>query len=112
MMRAIILYLGLFFILLGATSADTGNERFLLPTTKMYLEACREKALSLHPGRIDRVELLKGKHHDSVMRYEISVNHTPAWLLVCDLASGNIFSTQQLLIEPMELKSNLSVNAD
>ncbi len=91
-------YLGLFFILPLVTNADINNERFSLPTNKTHLEACREKALFRHHGKIDRVEFIKGKQHDSVMRYEISVKHTPTWLEVCDLANGNIVGEQKLLL--------------
>ena len=55
-------------------------------------EACSKAALALHPGKIERTEVLYGA---KAVRIEVHVtqNDGKGWIVLCDGTSGKILNT-------------------
>jgi hypothetical protein len=55
-------------------------------------EACSKAALALHPGKIERTEVLYGA---KAVRIEVQVKQSDGkgWIVLCDGTSGKILST-------------------
>ncbi len=77
-----------------ATNADVSG-RYTLPSSKTQLEPCRQKALLLHPGIIEKQQMLH-RNEDFWLRYEIQARDGSEWFTLCDLASGKIIREQKL----------------
>ncbi|MDO9104796.1 MAG: hypothetical protein Q7U57_07520 [Methylovulum sp.] len=78
----------------GAEVNITG--RYALPASKVYLEPCRHGALLLHPGMLDK-QRIRYLHGDFLGSYEIEMRDGSGWLVLCDLANGNIIGEQKLV---------------
>jgi len=78
----------------GATNADVPG-RYTLPSSKTQLEPCRQKALLLHPGIIEKQQMLH-RNGDFWLRYDIQAVDGSEWFMLCDLANGRIIREQKL----------------
>ena len=90
---------GLLLIVAAAgplANADINTDRYSLPSSKRYIEACGREALFLHPGVIEKQRVLHSRG-DFWVRYEIQASDGPEWLVLCDLANGSIIREQKLV---------------
>jgi hypothetical protein len=71
------------------------SSRYTLPPSKTQLEPCRQKALLLHPGIIEKQQMLH-RNGDFWLRYEIQARDGSEWFALCDLESGTIIREQEL----------------
>jgi len=82
---------------LQVASADANDtDRYTLPPSKVYIQPCQRKALLMHPGVIDEQRMIH-RHGDFWMEYEIQAGDGTEWLVLCDLATGNIIREQKLV---------------
>ena len=82
---------------MSVVSADTNDtDRYPLPPSKVYIQPCKREALLLHPGVLDEQRMLH-RHGDFWMEYEIQARDGAEWLVLCDLATGNIIREQKLV---------------
>ncbi len=93
--------LGYGFLLIIAVAgpvanADVNTNRYSLPSSKRYIEACGREALFLHPGVVEKQRVLHN-HGDFWVRYEIQASDGPEWLVLCDLADGSVIREQKLV---------------
>lgn len=77
-------------------SMNTDASRYTLPPSKKFVEMCRQKARLLHPGTVEKQQMLN-RHGDFWLRYEIRAQDGSEWYLLCDLANGEIASEQKLV---------------
>jgi len=78
-----------------ASAAENDNDRYTLPPSKGYIEACTKQALMLHPGVIETERM----HHQQGyfwMVYQIKASDSSEWLVRCDLATGKLIHEQEL----------------
>ncbi len=76
--------------------AGSANSRYTLPPSKKFIESCRTKAQLLHSGSVEKQQILK-RHGDFWLRYEIQARDGSEWLVLCDLANGEIVNQQELI---------------
>jgi hypothetical protein len=79
------------FALLGVTQ-PAGAAGAFHPQVETAAEICRKAALELHPGKIERTEVLYGA---KAVRIEVQIKQRngKSWLVLCDGTSGKIMST-------------------
>jgi hypothetical protein len=78
-------------------SADEGiTDRYTLPPSKVYIESCHREALLLHPGAIQKQQMLH-RHGDFWVRYEIQARDGSEWFVLCDLATGKVIREHKLI---------------
>ena len=89
------LSIGLWLAASGAAFAYDGG-RFALPPDKSHIDPCREQTLLRHPGTITQQRIV---HQPPAfwIRYTVEMVDGTEWLMVCDLADGNILYGQMLL---------------
>ena len=89
-----LLILATFLQVASAEANDTG--RYPLPPSKVYIKPCQREALLLHPGVIEKQQIL---HRNGAfwVQYEIAVRDDSEWNLLCDLATGSIVREQKLI---------------
>jgi hypothetical protein len=76
---------------------DAGTaDRYMLPPSKVYIESCQREALLLHPGAIEKQQMLH-RHGDFWVRYEIQAHDVSEWFVLCDLATGRVTRKHQLI---------------
>ena len=77
---------------LSAMAQPAGAAGAFRPPVEIAAEICREAALALHPGKIERTELLYGA---KAVRIEVHIKQSDGkgWIVLCDGASGKILST-------------------
>jgi hypothetical protein len=82
-------WLALVFLAVTQPAGATGAFR---PQVEIAAEICREAALALHPGKIERTEVLYGA---KAVRIEVYIKQSngKGWLVLCDGTSGKIVST-------------------
>ncbi|HEY8157485.1 MAG TPA: hypothetical protein VIF10_02165 [Methylobacter sp.] len=71
------------------------SSRYTLPPSKTQLEPCRQETLLLHPGIIEKQQMLH-RNGDFWLRYEIQARDGSEWFTLCDLESGKIIREQKL----------------
>ncbi|MBL1264372.1 hypothetical protein [Candidatus Methylomicrobium oryzae] len=105
MMKTINILLMLLGFLAITCVRAAGNERYVLPYSKAYLESCNYAALALHPGVI---EVQREQHSDGNFRvhYQIMMPDSAEWIVVCDLADGKIIRNEQELSGDSGLKKD------
>jgi hypothetical protein len=91
-----LLILTTFLLVAGADANDT--DRYTLPPSKVYIEPCRREALLLHPGVIEKQQMLH-RRGNFWMQYEIQARDGANWIVLCDLANGKIIREQKLVDE-------------
>jgi hypothetical protein len=89
-----LLILATFLQIASADADDT--DRYTLPPSKVYIEPCQREALLLHPGVIEKQQMLH-RHGDFWMQYEIQASDGAEWIVLCDLANGRIIREQKLI---------------
>ncbi|MGZ5052887.1 MAG: hypothetical protein ACXWF8_16760 [Methylobacter sp.] len=77
-----------------AMNADAS--RYVLPPSKKFIGACRQRAQLLHPGTVEKQQMLN-RHGNFWLRYEIRAQDGSEWLVLCDLAKGEIANEQKLI---------------
>jgi hypothetical protein len=60
------------------------------------METCRRDALLLHPGVIEKLQILH-RLGDFWARHEIQASDGSEWLVLCSLATGHIIREQKLV---------------
>lgn len=71
-------------------SADANiTDRYVLPPSKVNIEPCQREALRLHPGVIEKQQMLH-RRGDFLIRYQIQARDGSEWFMLCDLATGKI----------------------
>jgi hypothetical protein len=86
----------LLVVWLQPASANTGKiDRYALPPSKIYIEACQREALRLHSGMIDKLRILPRKSTFWI-HYEIQMRGGAEWSVICDLSDGSIIRDQSL----------------
>jgi hypothetical protein len=82
----------------GAVDREDENMtgRYVLPPSKVNIEPCQQKALLLHPGTIEKQQILN-RHGAFLAQYEIQAHDGSEWVVLCDLASGNVIREQKLI---------------
>lgn len=79
----------------GYLSADATSS-YGLPASKTYFPVCRYEALQLHPGVIEKQQVIQ--HTPTFwVQYLIRGQDTSEWSVLCDLAHGNIIKEQKLI---------------
>jgi hypothetical protein len=89
-----LLILATFLQVAGADANDTDS--YALPPSKVYIEPCRREALLLHPGVIEKQQMLH-RQGDFLVQYEIQARDGSEWHVLCDLANGRIIREQKLI---------------
>ena len=89
-------YLWIFVIFIQVASAEKKTDRYELPTSKIYIKPCSKKALTLHPGVIENVQVIPRQKEFS-LRLRIRGDDKSKWLLLCSLTNGEIISEQKLI---------------
>jgi hypothetical protein len=76
--------------LLAVTQPAGATGAFHSPV-EIATEICRKAALALHPGKIERSEVLHGA---TAVRIEVQIRQRDGkgWLVLCDGISGKILS--------------------
>jgi len=79
-------------LVLSAAAQPAGATGAFHPPVEAAAEICRKAALALHPGKIERTEVL---HGTKAVRIEVQIKQSngKAWLVLCDGTSGKIVST-------------------
>jgi len=78
-------------------SGDAGiTDRYMLPPSKVYIESCQREVLLLHPGAIEKQQMLH-RHGDFWVRYEIQAHDGSEWFVLCDLTTGRVIREHQLI---------------
>jgi hypothetical protein len=84
-------------ILLQIAGADANyTDSYTLPPSKVYIKTCQQEALLLHPGVIEKQQMLH-RHGDFLVQYEIQARDGSEWHVLCDLANGRIIREQKLI---------------
>lgn len=76
--------------------AESSEDRYALPSDKTRIESCQQEALFLHPGIVDKQQILH-RHGDFLARDQIYLRDGSEWLVLCDLATGDIIRQQKLI---------------
>jgi hypothetical protein len=71
------------------------TDRYTLPPSKVYIESCQREGLLLHPGAIEKQQMLH-RHGDFWVRYEIQARDGSEWFVRCDLATGRVIREYKL----------------
>jgi hypothetical protein len=71
----------------GADANITG--RYALPPSKVNIEPCQREALRLHPGLVEKQQILH-RHGDVLIRFQIQASDGLEWFMLCDLATRRI----------------------
>lgn len=86
--------------LVASLSVATANAdmsgAYPLPPSKVFIQACQRGALLLHPGAIEKQQILH-RHGEFWVRYEIQVKDGSESVVLCDLANGKIIGEQLLI---------------
>jgi|ERR1017187_9784650 hypothetical protein len=79
-------------LVLSAVTQPAGATGAFRPPVELAAEICAKDALALHPGKVERTEVLHGA---KAVRIEVQVRQSDgkAWLVLCDGTSGKILST-------------------
>jgi hypothetical protein len=79
-------------LVLSAVTHPAGATGAFRPPVEIAAEICREAALALHPGKIERTEVLHGA---KAVRIEVHIKQSDGkgWIVLCDGTSGKILST-------------------
>jgi hypothetical protein len=79
------------FALLAVTQPAGATGPFHSPI-ETAAEICRKEALALHPGKVERTEVLYGA---KAVRIEVQIKQRngKGWLVLCDGTSGKILNT-------------------
>jgi hypothetical protein len=79
-------------LVLSAVTQPAGATGAFRPPVEIAAEICREAALALHPGKIERTEVLYGAN---VVRIEVHIKQSngKGWIVLCDGTSGKILNT-------------------
>lgn len=78
-------------------NGDAGiNGRYTLPPSKVNIEPCQREVLLLHPGAIEKQQMLH-RHGDFWARYEIQARDGSEWFVLCDLATGRVIREHKLI---------------
>jgi hypothetical protein len=81
----------------SVNSAEVGiTDRYTLPPSKVYIEPCHREVLLLHPGAIEKQQMLH-RHGDFWARYEIQARDASEWFALCDLATGRVIREHKLI---------------
>jgi len=77
---------------LTAVTLPAGAVGPFVSPVEVAAEICRKAALELHPGKIERTEVLYG---EKSIRIEVHIKQSDgkAWIVLCDGTSGRIVST-------------------
>jgi hypothetical protein len=75
-----------------AVTQPAGATGAFHPSVELAAETCRKAALALHPGKIERTEVLYGA---KAVRIEVQIKQSDGkgWIVLCDGTSGKILST-------------------
>ena len=65
------------------------TDRYTLPPSKVNIEPCQREALRLHPGAVEKQQMLH-RHGDVLIRFQIQASDGLEWFMLCDLATGRI----------------------
>lgn len=78
--------------MLAAVTLPAGATGPFRSPVEAAAEICRKAALALHPGKIERTEVLHGA---KAIRIEVQIRQSngKGWLVLCDGTSGKIVST-------------------
>jgi hypothetical protein len=81
-------WLALALSIVPQTAGATGAFR---PAVDAAAETCRNSALALHPGNIERTQVLYGA---KTVRIEVHIKQRDGkgWLVLCDGASGKVLN--------------------
>ncbi|ESS73653.1 hypothetical protein MGMO_14c00090 [Methyloglobulus morosus KoM1] len=80
-------------------AADTNDtDRYALPPSKVNIEPCKNEALILHPGAIDKERMLL-RYGKSWVEYVVQARDGSEWLVLCDLSTGKVNREQELIDE-------------
>ena len=79
-------------LVLSAVTQPAGATGAFHPPVEIAAEICRKAALALHPGKIERTEVLYGA---KAVRIEVQIKQSDGkgWIVLCDGTSGTILST-------------------
>ena len=79
-------------LVLSAVTQPASATGAFRPAVEAAAEICRQAALALHPGKIERTEVLHGA---KAVRIEVQIKQSngKGWLVLCDGTSGKILST-------------------
>ncbi|TAK64119.1 hypothetical protein [Methylobacter sp.] len=75
---------------------NTTDGRYALPPSKVNIEPCQRKALLLHPGTVEKQQILH-RHGAFLAQYAIQAHDGSEWVVLCDLADGNVIREQKLV---------------
>ncbi len=67
-------------------------DRYALPKSKVNVDLCQREALRLHPGVIEKLQLLH-RHGDFLIRIEIHASNGFEWFMLCNLTTGKAIDT-------------------
>ena len=78
-------------VLSAATQPAEATGAFVSPI-EIAADICRKEALALHPGKVERTEVLHGAN---AVRIEVHIKQSDGkgWIVLCDGTSGKILST-------------------
>lgn len=81
-------------ILMAAGTAGATGDPYALPSTKGNIEPCRRAALALHPGLVEKFQVI---HRDQGFHFHFAIRESDnsAWAVVCDGLTGQIISTER-----------------
>ena len=65
------------------------TDRYALPPSKVNIEPCQREALRLHPGVVEKQQILH-RHGNFLVRFQIQASDGLEWFMLCDLATGRI----------------------
>ncbi len=71
-------------------------DRYALPPSKVYIDVCRREALLLHPGVIDKQQMLH-RHDDFWLQFDIQARDGTKWIVLCDEGTGRIIREQKMI---------------
>ncbi len=83
------------FLQVASSDADDAD-RYALPLSKVYIEPCKKEALILHPGVIEKQQMLH-RYGNYWVEYGIQAHDGSEWFVLCDLSTGKINSEQKLV---------------
>ncbi|MEQ1636998.1 MAG: potassium-transporting ATPase subunit KdpC [Methylococcales bacterium] len=70
-------------------TTDANDPDFTLPPSKVNTELCQKQALLLHPGEIEKEQMLD-RHREFLVKYRIQASDGKEWQVLCDLKSGKL----------------------
>jgi potassium-transporting ATPase KdpC subunit len=77
-------------------NADANDTDNTLPPNKEFIKLCQQEALLLHPGEIEKENMLH-RHGDFWVEYQIQADDGAEWIVLCDLKTGKVIREQKVI---------------